>query len=135
MPMPSLAKTRGMADEIELAVNVTLFAWSGMIFSVPSPLTVMAESATVSLIESSTSPETLMMTLPDVGTVATFQFAPVQVACVVCPAVPTVISGAVLVPAGMIWIAEMQPRALLPFVPPLMESGPESPLMRSVFAP
>ena len=40
-----------------------------------------------------------------------------------------------LVPAGMIWIAEMQPRALLPFVPPLMESGPESPLMRSVFAP
>ena len=44
-------------------------------------------------------------------------------------------SGAVLVPAGMIWIAEMQPRALLPFVPPFMERGPESPLMRSVFAP
>ena len=76
-----------------------------------------------------------MMTLPDVGAVATFQFAPVQVACVVCPAVPIVSSGAVLVPAGMIWIAEMQPRALLPFVPPFMERGPESPLMRSVFAP
>ena len=133
--MPSLAKTRGMADEIELAVNVTLFAWSGMIFSVPSPLTVMAESATVSLIESSTSPETLIMTLPDVGAVATFQFAPVQVACVVCPAVPIVSSGAVLVPAGMIWIAEMQPRALFSCTPPRMVSAPVRLLMRSVFAP
>ena len=133
--MPSLAKRRGTADEIELAVNVTLFAWSGMIFRVPSPLTVIAESATVSSIVSSTSPATLMMTLPDVGAFSTFHDAPVQVACVVWPAVPTVISGAVLVPAGMIWIAEMQPRALLPFVPPFMERGPESPLMRSVFAP
>ena len=76
-----------------------------------------------------------MTTLPDVGAVATFQFAPVQVACVVCPAVPTVISGAVLVPAGMIWIAEIQPRALSLLVPPIIESGPESPLMRNVFAP